>query len=473
MSLQIIIILAYLLVTVGIGILANKKSNSSSAFHGTGLGVLMCVAAGTGEWLGGTSTTGVSEYGYLFGISGAWYTIANSIGIIVLALLFAKLYRSLETVTVPGIIEKFIGLDARVVSSILLTFVMLAVGTSQVVAAGSLGVIVFGMDYVTAVLILGTGFIIYTLAGGMVAVGYTNMLHLAAMYGGVILAILLIGKDVGGIAGMQAALPESYFSMTSIGLPRVSSWMIASILGACTAQAGIQPILAAKDVNVAKKSAIITAFVVAPFGILTALLGMAAKVKFPDLANAKQALPALMMNLNPLAGGIVLASILAAVLSTISPLILASGTMITKDIYQRRLRPNATDAKVLFISRVTTAVSGVICMLVAIMMYDSARILDIVYFAYTLRGSIFVVLLFGIYWKMTSQKGAVWAMILTAIVGLGWVGYKAAYGDYPINHNFNETYVSVLVAFVATIAFSLIFKKQIKQKETTRNGIAQ
>ncbi len=214
MTLQPLIMLIYLAITVFIGIIAKRNAKSSSSFHGAGLGVLMCVAAGTGEWLGGTSTTGVSEYGYEFGISGAWYTLANGIGIIFLAIFFAKLYRSLDTVTVPGIIEKFIGPDARTVSSILLTFVMIAVGTSQIVAAGTLGVSVFGMDYVTAVLILGTGFIIYTLAGGMVAVGYTNILHIIAMYSGVILAIVLVGKDVGGIAGMQAELPESYFNMT-------------------------------------------------------------------------------------------------------------------------------------------------------------------------------------------------------------------------------------------------------------------
>ena len=283
MSLQSIILLSYLAVTIFIGVIAQRKTRTANSFHGAGLGVLMCGAAGTGEWLGGTSTTGISEYGYVFGISGSWYSIANGIGIIIMALLFAKLYRSLDTVTVPGIIEKYIGLNARIVSSILLTFVMIAVGTSQIVAAGTLGVSVFGMDYVTAVLILGTGFIVYTLAGGMTAVGYTNMMHLVFMYGGMILAILLTSRDVGGLSGMQAALPKSYFSFFSVGMPKVSSWLIASILGACTAQAGIQPILAARDVHVARKAAVITAFTVAPFGILTALLGMAAKVKLPGL----------------------------------------------------------------------------------------------------------------------------------------------------------------------------------------------
>ena len=134
MSIQLVIILIYFAVTVGVGMYAKKKSTSSNSFHGIGLGILMCVAAGTGEWLGGTSTTGVSEYGYLFGLSGSWYTIANGIGVIVLAIFFAKLYRSLGTVAIPGIIEKYIGKNARVVSSILLTFVMIAVGTAQIIA---------------------------------------------------------------------------------------------------------------------------------------------------------------------------------------------------------------------------------------------------------------------------------------------------------------------------------------------------
>jgi SSS family solute:Na+ symporter len=461
MIIQSIVIVVYLLITIAIGLVAAKRrSNNSAAFHGVGLGVIVCVAAGTGEWLGGTSTTGVAEYGYAFGISGSWYTIANGVGVIVLALFFAKLYRSLETVTVPGIVGKYIGGDARVVSSILLTFVMLVVGTAQLIAAGTLGVSVLGIDFTTAVLILGTGFILYTLAGGMVAVGYTNVLHLAAMYGGIMTALLCVLADSGGVGSLRAALPDKYFNFVTIGVPKVSSWVIASILGACTAQAGIQPILAARDVKTAKKAAWITALVVAPFGILTALLGMAARVKFPELVNAKLALPTLMMHLSPVLGGIVLSSILAAILSTVSPIILACGTMVTKDIYQRRLKTNADDREILRVSRIVTGLAGLICMGIAILIYGNTRILDIVYFAYTIRGSLFVVLLFGIYWRKTSSQGAVWAMISTALTGLFWVIYRGIYGQYPIHPLLTETYVSVIAAGLSTVVFSLIFKNE-------------
>jgi SSS family solute:Na+ symporter len=457
MKTQIVIITLYLLVTILIGLLAKRRSKSSASFHGAGLGIIMCVAAGTGEWLGGTSTTGVSEYGYAFGISGSWYTIANGIGVIVLALCFAKLYRSLETVTVPGIVEKYLGIDARVISSILLTLVMVVVGTAQIIAAGTLGVSLLGIDFTTAVLILGTGFIIYTLAGGMVAIGYTNILHLVMMYGGAILAVVFVLGDIGGIHGLRVSLPGHYFNFFTVGAPKVSSWVIASILGACTAQAGIQPILAARDAKVAKKSALITALVVAPFGILSALLGMAARAKFPELANAKLALPTLMMHLSPVLGGVVLASILAAILSTVSPIILACGTMLTKDIYQRKYKTEADDGEILRVSRIITGLSGIVCMAIAIMMYGNTRILDIVYFAYTIRGSLFVVLLLGIYWKRTSSRGAIWAMILAALTGLFWVVYKSVWGVYPVHPMLTETYSSLIIALLSTIVFSFLF----------------
>ena len=477
MSVQLAIITAYFILTVAIGLYSSSKAKDSAAFHGAGMGVAAIVFVAAGEWLGGTSTTGVSEYGFVYGLSGAWYSIANGIGIMFLAFLFAELYRSLETVTVPGIIEKFLGLKARAVSSVLLTIVMLAVGLSQMIAAGKLGQSLMGFDFSATVVVFAVIFIVYTLAGGMEAIASTNTMHFLVMYGGVILAIVFAGTKVGGwssftegIASVEAAEGGGgYFNMFSIGMPRVSSWIIASILGACTAQAGIQPVLAAKDIPTAKKSCIVTAIVIAPFGLFTALLGMMAKVMSHrqilfdtngiNVTDGKLALPTLMMNLPPIVGGLVLASILAAIISTVSPIILASGTMVTKDIYQRILKPGASDAEVLKMSRITTALSGVICCVMAIALVDSAKVLDIVYSAYSLRGALFVVLLLGIYWKKTSEKGACWGMIFTGIASVGWVAFKISTGRYPISDALTETYVAIAVAIAATVLFSFIYPK--------------
>ncbi|MDR0570177.1 MAG: sodium:solute symporter family protein [Clostridiales Family XIII bacterium] len=481
MSIQVIIIVIYFALTVAIGLYTLKKSKTSDSFHGAQLGVAAIVCASAGEWLGGTATTGVSEYGFNDGMSGSWYTIANGIGVMFLALCFAKLYRSLETVTVPGIIEHFYGVKARSVSSVVLTIVMLAVGLSQMIAAGKLGQNLLGIEFNIAVLGFAVIFIIYTLAGGMNAVASTNVLHLFVMYGGVIIAVIAVLMLAGGPAHVSDSLAAiaaeegkaSFFNMGRIGMPKVSSWIIASLLGACTAQAGVQPVLAAKDVPTAKFACILTAIVAAPFGLFTAYLGMCARVMSNEgilfkggvqgaenVVDAKSALPALMMNLHPVVGGLVLAAILAAILSTISPIILAAGTMVTKDLYQRVFKPSAPDKEILLFSRVATGIAGVICSLAAIAFVNLTAVLDIVYSAYSLRGALFIVVLFGIYWKGASEKGACWAMVLTAIVAVGWVAVKLASGGYPLGPVITETYAAVVAAAVATIVFSLIFPKK-------------
>ena len=500
MSAQLIIIIVYFILTVVIGVLSGRKTKSAAAFTGVSLSTMAIVCASTGEWLGGTATTGVSEYGFLYGLSGWWYTIANGIGVLVLGLFFAKLFRSLETGTVPGITEKFFGVHARTVSCIILTIVMLAVGLSQMIAAGKLGESLLGIPFWISAIVFAVIFIVYTLAGGMNAVASTNVMHLFVMYAGVIIAVLVVVSRVGGFSEFSSSVRElkaagnggSFWNMFSIGGTKVSSWIIASLLGACTAQAGLQPVLSAKNAKQARKACIITAFVAAPFGFFTAFLGMASRVMFekdPTFLSqiertaegikiaGKSALPELMMNnsvMHPIVGGLVLAAILAAVLSTVSPIILASGTMVTRDVYQRVLHPEASDEKVLKMGRITTAISGVICCVGAIFLWKASAVLELVYAAYSLRGALFIVVLFGIYWKKASGKGAIWAMILTAVVAVAWVGFKLATGSYPIvigSFAITETYAAVVVAAVCTLVFSLVFRPseiEISERERTK-----
>lgn len=456
-----LIVCLYLLITIAISFWTKKKAGTAKHFEGNNLGLILCIVAGAGEWLGGTSTTGVSEYGYLYGISGAWYTVANSLGICILAIFFAKMFRRLNTPTVSGIIGKYIGKNAKIFSAGMLIFIMIAVGTSQMVAVGSLGESLFGMDATVSILVLGAGILLYTCLGGMLAVGYTNILHLIVMYAGAILALVLCLGDVGGFDSLTQSLPESYFSPVSIGAPKVISWVIASVLGACTAQAGLQPVLTSKNEETAKKSSFGIAAIVAPFGILMALLGMIAKVKFPELTNAKLALPTLLLSLPTLPSGFVIASLCAAILSTAAPIYLACGTLFTRDIYQQ-LHPvedAAHDKKILWISRLTTMAGGAICILLAILLRNSTTILDMVYFAYSLRGSMFIILLLGIFWKRLNPKAAIVAMLMTGLAGFFWIVYKNIFGVYPIHPDFSETYIAILVAFVTCIVGSLLCRK--------------
>ena len=361
-----IVIGAYLLLTLLIGFFAARHTNSAGEFQGKQLTTAAVVFAAAGEWLGGTATFGVSEYGFTYGISGAWCTIANGLGVLFLAFLFAKLYRSLNLRTVPAIVSHYFGVSARHVSCVLLVLVMLVVGLSQIIAAGKLGQALLGVEFKTTVTIFAFVFILFTFFGGMRSVAAANCMHLVVMYAGCIIALLICVYEQGGTAMFAATaknIEPEIFDPTAISGTKIPSWIIASLLGACTAQAGIQPVLAAKDVPTAKRSCLYTALVMAPFGLVSASLGIAARV-------------------------------LSA--------------------------------------------------------------------AYSLRGAIFVVLLFGIHGKSQDSRSACVSMILTGIVAVLWTVVKTVAGTYPVAPWFTETYAAILTAVLSMVACTELHRKTMK-----------
>lgn len=121
--------------------------------------------------------------------------------------------------------------------------------------------------------------------------------------------------------------------------------------------------------------------------------------------------------------------------------------------------------------KISTGLSGLVCIGFAMLLYGGATILDIVYFAYTIRGALFVILLFGIYWQRTSPQAAIWAMIATGVVGSFWIIFNKIHGTYPIHPVLTETYVSVIVAGTATIVLSLFFRKGESRHVQSRTRI--
>ncbi|MCX7026536.1 MAG: hypothetical protein NT061_03400 [Spirochaetes bacterium] len=146
--------------------------------------------------------------------------------------------------------------------------------------------------------------------------------------------------------------------------------------------------------------------------------------------------------------------------------------MFTRDIYQSLIYTNADERHLFLASRISTAVAGILCAIAAIFLYSgSIRVLDIVCFAYSLRGALFVVVLLGLFWKRTSLKDAVLDMISTVAVGCFWVLYNKFVGHFPINAAISETYASVSTALVSTIFFSMLIprRKEVKISPNTSN----
>jgi len=452
-SLQLAMILAYFLLVSFIGIIAGRMSKTSADFMmaGRNMGLVMCAAATAGEWIGGTSTIGVAEGGYIYGISSSWYPIANALGLVIFAFTLAELYRRLGEFTIPGIIERYLDVRCRIVSSVVLAAVMVIVGSLQVVAAGTIMTSVTTLNFQVSLVLVGLVFIAYTLSGGLWAIGLTNMLHVVVLYCGVITALVFAMRAGGGFAALRAELPaQPFFSMLGVSPSKVGAWIMASVMGVFTAQAAVQPILAARDEKTAKRASLLAAAVIAPLGLITSLTGMFARISFPGI-DPKMGFPQLILTFSPAVGGLVLAGVLAAILSTVAPCILAAGTLLTNDVYRRLLRPEADDRTTYRVSRLLTLGAGLLALSIALF---APVILEAIYLAYTFRSAIFIILAAGIYWKRTRPEAALGAIVATSIATVAWETLKATgNGAYP--YGLHPMYLALVISLLIIVAGSL------------------
>jgi SSS family solute:Na+ symporter len=224
---------------------------------------------------------------------------------------------------------------------------------------------VTGLDLWTsaAVLIVVTG--LYTIFGGLRAVIYTEVLQAVVLIVGSAVLLLVGLHAVGGWRGLEARVPPDFFSMwkpaTDPDFPWTGIVFGAPILGVwywCTDQHIVQRVLAARNVTEARRGALFAGFLKILPVFIFVVPGMIAAALYSDVRSgaADTAYPALVTRLLP-AGfkGLVFAGMLAALMSSLASAFNSCSTLLTWDVY-RKLRPDATEARLVAVGRATTVV---------------------------------------------------------------------------------------------------------------------
>ncbi|MGB9823727.1 MAG: sodium:solute symporter family protein [Candidatus Hydrothermia bacterium] len=466
-SVQFIILFAYFILVLVVGLLAQKlaKSGTDYLIAGRNLGLWLCTVVVVGEWLGGMSTIGVSERAFATGISSAWYNISTSIGMFLFGLLLAKYYRKHKVYTVAEMIEKLYDKNTRVISAFAFLVAYIVLGYVQVQTVGSVMASTLNIPFERGVLIGGLLVAIYVTAGGFWSITLTNIIHTFLLYFAVISTFIIGLVKIGGYSGLFASLQAAgknvvqFKSPFGVGVNTVLSWIVGGIFGAFAAQASIQPVFAAKDEKTAKNASLLSALLIFPTGIMTATLGMiAATGKFGTIQNAKQALPQLLMSTQFVPawfGGLALAGILAAILSTVAPVMFAISTILVKDIYHYLINKDADEKKLLSVSRQFTFVVGIL--LIPLAIYMKGFVLDTAYISYAIRAAAAVVVLLGVYWKIKdriipTKLSASIAMILGAAVAVLFpiIAY------FNKNFKFDKVFGALGISFAAILIVTFI-----------------
>src|ERR1700756_730048 len=365
--LDLTIIGVYFLVVFGIGFYFSRKERTSEEYFLAGrdvgwffIGASLFVSNISTEHFIGLSGTGASS-----GLAVGHFEWLACLILLILGWVFVPFYLRSNVFTMPEFLERRFNRQCAVylaaISIIAYIFTKISV---QLYAASVVLERIAGWSLVKTAIILVIATGIYTIAGGLAAVIYTDTVQTLILITGAV-ALTVIGLHrVGGLEHLRTMVPASYFHMikpaSDPSFPWTGIFFGAPILGIwywCTDQVIVQRVLSARDEGHAKAGTIFAGFLKILPVFMLVLPGIIAFALFPDQVRKPDfAYPTLVLNLLP-AGlvGLVMAALLAAVMGAMSSVFNSASTLVTLDFY-KKIRPQASDGQLVNFGRVATGV---------------------------------------------------------------------------------------------------------------------
>ncbi len=425
---DIIILVAYFAVVFGIGAYFFRRAKTSKSYFladrsvgWVAVGASLFASNISSEHFIGLAGSGASS-GLAVG-SFEWLAVFMSM---ILAWVFVPFYLRSGVYTMPEFLERRYGPACRWYLTTVSVIAYVVTKISVSLYAGALVLqAVLGWDFYTSatVMVVTTG--IYTVFGGLAAVIYTELLQaVVLLLGAATLTIIGLG-EVGGMAGLRAALPADYFHMikpsSDAAFPWTGIFFGAPILGIwywCTDQMIVQRVLGAKNEAHARGGALLCGFLkILPVFVLV-LPGLIARALYPDI-NGDAAYPTLVIRLLPTGlVGFMVAALMAALMSSLAATFNSASTLVTFDVY-KKLKPGATEKQLVGVGRMVTVVMvGLSMAWVPFIKYLSSEVY--IYLqsvqAY-ISPPIAAVFLVGVFWPRANRSGAIASLVVGAVLG--------------------------------------------------------
>src|SRR5687767_3716931 len=383
--------------------------------------------------IGSEHLVGLAGTGAASGVAVAQFEILASLILLLLGWFFVPFYLSSGVFTMPEFLERRYSGNARWYLAVISIIGYVLTKISVTIAAGG---IVFealmGINFWTGALIVVVITGIYTIFGGLRAVLYTDLMQMFVLIGGAV-AVTLVGLSaIGGWGELTAAVGPGFMDMwkptNDPNFPWTGILFGAPILGIwywCTDQFIVQRVLAARDQDHARRGTIFGGFLkllplflfVIP-GLIAAALARQGRLQ---LETPDQALPALVAALLPVGfRGLVVAGLLAALMSSLSAVFNSCATLITWDVY-RELRPKASDRQLVLVGQASTAVLvGLGLLWIPLMRLISGQLYQYLQSVQAyISPPIAAVFLLGVLWRRVNAAGAMAALISGFVLGVG------------------------------------------------------
>ncbi|CAM5086695.1 unnamed protein product [Natator depressus] len=474
---DIIVIVAYFALNVAVGIWSSCRVNRNtlSGYFLAGRSMawwpigasLFASSEGSGLFIGlaGTGAAG--------GIAVAGFEWNATYVLLALAWVFVPVYISSGIVTMPEYLQRrFGGERIRMYLSALSLLLSIFTKISTDLYSGALFVqVCLGWNlYLSTVLMLVVT-ALYTIAGGLAAVIYTDTLQtLIMIIGAVILAVTAFSK-IGGYQNLAEAylkaVPAKIIPNTTCHLPRVDAMHLfrdpvsgdlpwtgmtfgLSVLATwywCTDQVIVQRSLSAKNLSHAKAGSILASYLkMLPLGVII-MPGMISRVLYPDAVSCVDpdecvrvcgsevgcsniAYPKLVVELMPSGlRGLMIAVMMAALMSSLTSVFNSSSTLFTMDIW-KKIRQDAKERELLLLGRIVTVVLVAVSVVwIPILQSSNSGQLYVYIQSVTscLAPPITAVFALAVFWRRANEQGAFWGLMLGLALGLARMGLEFAY----------------------------------------------
>jgi len=400
-----------LLVVIGVQSIRRVKTSDDFAVAGGRIIWPVIFATLAASFLGGGSSMGnagnVFNDGYVFLFAFFAFSIQT---ILVGQYVAPKLRRYTGAHTVGDVMAVHYGPGARLLTGVLSVAVCAGILGAQALAVGTIFNALLGTSLLVGILV-GMGIVLlYSTFGGMWAVIQTDVVQFVIL--GVFLPVtLLIGLSrAGGPGELVASLPGEHLSFmggwTALAFVGVFA---AFLFGETLVPPYTQRAFAAKDPQASRRGYLIAGIFSFGFFFVTASIGLVALALFPDTAS-DQALPTVVANLLPVGiTGLVLAALLAVIMSTADSYLNSTAVVFVKDIYIPFLKPNAGDRERLVAQRILTLAVGTAAVIFAL---SAPSIIDALLLSYNLWAPTVVVpLVAGVVFGLRSRTAGLAAII--------------------------------------------------------------
>jgi len=440
-NIDFVFLILYFVVVAGIGYWSSTKSLKDSKSYFLGGASIGWMAIGASLFASNISSEhfiGLAGNGAAGGLAVGQFEWLACLILLLLGWLFVPFYIKTGVFTMPEFLEKRFNPQCRAYLSAisLIAYIFTKVSVSIYAGALLLKVILGWNMFASAiVLVVATG--VYTIFGGLRAVIYTDFFQAFILIGGAVFLTVTAVSRIGGIGALFQQVPGEYFNlwkpMTAPDFPWTGILLGAPILGIwywCTDQMIVQRTLAAHNISDARKATIFAGYLkILPVFILV-LPGIAGSILYPQIAaNAPNEIYATMVTnlLPPGVKGLVVAGLMAALMSSLSSVFNSSSTLAVMDFY-KKWRPESSEKELVRAGQFATVglvVVGLLWIPFIGMMSKHLYVYLQSVQAY-ISPPIAAVFLLGILWKRANGKAALTAL-LTGF-GLGAVRFIAELG---------------------------------------------